>query len=147
MVSKKQLDTDSILGGLDSEDISPESFTHPAEASGYPKSAPLDLPAERIMSGKRKNEPVKKRTMVLELDPRTCRRWRYYDRFEEWFTYENCKDLIDDMYEREQEIPGIVSAGHNLDIRDSGVHQRLDRIENHGLVIDRKQVFVGNLGE
>lgn len=108
MASKKQLDTDSILGGLDSEEISPDGFTHPAEASGYPKSAPLDLPAERIMSGKRKSEPVKKRTMVLELDPRTCRRWRYYDRFEEWFTYEHCKDLIDDMHEREQEIPGIV---------------------------------------
>jgi len=98
--SRKAIDISSILEGLDKDD---------AEIGALSESAKLlDLPAERVMSGRVTEEPVKKRTMVLEIDPRVCRRWHYYDRFDEWFTYENCRDLIDDIQQNEQEIPGIV---------------------------------------
>ncbi|WP_371837002.1 ParB N-terminal domain-containing protein [Microbulbifer epialgicus] len=87
-----------------------DSFASTAHATeGLKEEMPQEkLPAQKIMSGDKLRETTKKRTMVLELNPGICRRWRYYDRFDEWFTYEHCKDLIDDMYEREQEIPGIV---------------------------------------
>tara|TARA_R110002072_G_scaffold303138_2_gene495464 strand:+ start:2963 stop:4054 length:1092 start_codon:yes stop_codon:yes gene_type:complete len=111
--SKKKIDTDSVLEGLDLDDISAEDVLSPNLAADYPNPQPLDLPAERVMSGRRPKEPVKKRTMILELDPGVCRRWRYYDRFEEWFSYDNCRDLIDDMRLREQEIPGIVRKLNN----------------------------------
>lgn len=111
--NKKKIDTDSVLEGLDLDDLSPENVVQPQTSPGYPSPKPLDLPAERVMSGRRQKEPTKKRTMVLELDPGICRRWRYYDRFEEWFSYENCRDLIDDMRLREQEIPGIVRKLEN----------------------------------
>jgi ParB/RepB/Spo0J family partition protein len=111
--SKKKIDTDSVLEGLDLDDLSAEDVLSPNLAADYPSPQPLDLPAERVMSGRRPKEPVKKRTMILELDPGVCRRWRYYDRFEEWFSYDNCRDLIDDMRLREQEIPGIVRKLNN----------------------------------
>jgi ParB/RepB/Spo0J family partition protein len=111
--NKKKIDTDSVLEGLDLDNLSPENIVHSQVSKDYPSPKPLDLPAERVMSGRREKEPTKKRTMVLELDPGICRRWRYYDRFEEWFSYENCQDLIDDMRLREQEIPGIVRKLEN----------------------------------
>ena len=108
MAATKKIDTDSVLEGLGLDEDTPENILHTEASHPYPETKALDLPSERVMSGRQKKEPTKKRTMVLELDPATCRCWRYYDRFEEWFSYDNCRDLIDDMRLREQEIPGIV---------------------------------------
>ena len=49
--------------------------------------------------------------------------------------------------EQAQKIARVSPAGHQQDIADSGVHQGLDRVKDHGLVVDRKQVFVGDLGQ
>lgn len=104
-MASKQIDTDSILSGLNNNTSHPGAMQ--VGVAGYPQS-PLEIPAEKVMTRGGKIESPKQRMMVHELDPKKCRRWRYYDRFEEWFTYEHCRDLIDDIGEREQEIPGIV---------------------------------------
>ena len=46
-----------------------------------------------------------------------------------------------------QEITRVLSASNQQDVADSGVHQGLDRVKDHGLVVDGKQVFVGDLGQ
>ena len=46
-----------------------------------------------------------------------------------------------------QKVPGVAPAGDDHDVLNSRVHQRLDRVINHRTVIDRQQVFVGDLGE
>lgn len=109
MSSKKRFDTNALLEGLDDE-LSSDAIGNNSHGL---VSKPLVLPAEQIMSGRKTSEPKQKRTIVLELDPSHCKRWAYYDRFEEWFTYENCKDLIDDIRTGEQEIPGIVRKLEN----------------------------------
>ena len=46
-----------------------------------------------------------------------------------------------------QEIAGIPPARHHQDLPNTRIHQGLDGVVNHGLVVDRKQVLVGDLGE
>lgn len=73
-----------------------------------------DIPAATLSNSgrpasKRDDSLTKKRRFILEIDPSKCRRWTYYDRFPEWFTYEGCKDVIDSMEKRKrQEFPGVV---------------------------------------
>ena len=46
-----------------------------------------------------------------------------------------------------QKVAGIPAAGDDQDVLYPGVHQRLDRVIDHRLVVDRQQMFVGDLGE
>ena len=46
--------------------------------------------------------------------------------------------------EQGQELAGVVAARDDHDLVDAGQHQRLDRIEDHRLVVDRQQVLVGD---
>ena len=46
-----------------------------------------------------------------------------------------------------QEIARVAAAGDDQDVLDPGVHQRLDGIVDHRLVIDRQQMLVGDFGE
>jgi hypothetical protein len=45
-----------------------------------------------------------------------------------------------------QKVPGRVSAGNNHDVVYSGVNEGLNRIVNHGPVIDGQQVLIGHGG-
>jgi len=44
--------------------------------------------------------------------------------------------------EQPEKIAGVVAAGDDDDVVDTGAHERLDGIEDHGLVVDRQQVLV-----
>ncbi len=46
-----------------------------------------------------------------------------------------------------QEIAGIAPAGDDQNVADAGIDQRLDRVIDHRLVIDRQQVLVGDFGK
>lgn len=101
----KQIDTGSLLEGLN--EIS--GSTKGDEASG----SEMALPALDVIKSSAP-QPTRKREMILSLDPRICRRWQYYDRFPEWFSYEHCSDIISDFRNgKEQEIPGIVRVLEN----------------------------------
>lgn len=110
-MKKQKVNTSALLAGLDGDLDGVTDSLGNTNQDFAPK--PLELPAEKIMAGRKNSEPKQKRTIVLELDPTRCKRWAYYDRFEEWFSYENCKDLIDDIRTGEQEIPGIVRKLEN----------------------------------
>lgn len=99
------LNEDQGLGGIDG------IVGRPGTIEG---GASYDIPAATLSNSgvpasKRDDSLSKKRRWILELDPRKCRRWLYYDRFPEWFTYEGCQDVIDSMEKRKrQEFPGVV---------------------------------------
>ncbi len=46
-----------------------------------------------------------------------------------------------------QKIAGIPAAGHDQDVPDARIHQRLDRVVNHRLVVNRQQMLVGDFGQ
>src|SRR5580698_3629550 len=46
-----------------------------------------------------------------------------------------------------QEISRVASARHHQDLLYARIHQRLDGVVNHGLVVDGKQMLIGDLGE
>ncbi len=46
-----------------------------------------------------------------------------------------------------QKIARIPAARHHQDLPYARIHQRLDGVVNHRLVVDRKQMLVGDLGE
>jgi hypothetical protein len=48
--------------------------------------------------------------------------------------------------EQPEEVSGIPAAGDHQDLANPGIHQGLDGVINHGLVVDRQQVLVGDLG-
>ena len=41
-----------------------------------------------------------------------------------------------------QKISGGISTRNNHDVSDAGINQRLNRVVDHGLIIDGQQVFV-----
>ena len=49
--------------------------------------------------------------------------------------------------EQPQELAGVVAAGDDHDVVDAGLDQRLDRVVDHRLVVDRQQVLVGDAGQ
>ena len=46
-----------------------------------------------------------------------------------------------------QKIAGVPPARHQQNVANPRVDQRLERVIDHGLVVNRKQVFVGDLGQ
>ena len=46
-----------------------------------------------------------------------------------------------------QKIAGIASAGDQQDLLDARIHQRLDRIVDHRLVVNRQQMLVRDFGQ
>lgn len=103
---KKKIDTSILLAGLD--DINDSAVK---EKNGT--DSEMALPALDVLKSP-PSQQKRKREMILFLDPRVCRRWRYYDRFPEWFSYEHCGDIISDFRNgKEQEIPGIVRSLEN----------------------------------
>src|ERR1039457_1931019 len=49
--------------------------------------------------------------------------------------------------QKPQEVARISAAGHDQDVTEPGIHQRLDGVVNHRPVIDRQQMLVGDLGQ
>ncbi len=48
------------------------------------------------------------------------------------------------VLQQAQEVACVLASGDNQNVAHSGIDQRLQRVKNHRLVIDRKQVLVGN---
>ena len=46
-----------------------------------------------------------------------------------------------------EKIPCAIAARHQHDFRDAGVDERLDRVVDHRLVIDRQQMFIRHFSE
>lgn len=94
---KKSIDIGAIANGLSSLDEVSTS------------SEPLaELPAMKAMGSSRSKDGKVTRTVISDIDPAKCKRWKYADRFDEWFTYENCQDMIESIRSGGQEIPGVV---------------------------------------
>ena len=46
-----------------------------------------------------------------------------------------------------QKITRVLAPGHHQDVANPRIHQRLDGVIDHRLVVDRQQVLVGDLGQ
>lgn len=112
----KKLDVDNILEGLDDDSLVDMDILSLFEEGGNSVKTELEkLPAQNILSGAKGKEAVRQRLVVLEINPNVCKPWAYYDRFDDWFNAENCKDLIDDISKSGQEIPGVVRKLPEID--------------------------------
>ena len=53
--------------------------------------------------------------------------------------------VINTPHEQPQEVARGVTAGHDHDVAQTGAAERLERVVDHRLVVNRKQVFVRHL--
>ena len=51
------------------------------------------------------------------------------------------------VLQQAQEVAGVLAAGDDQDVANAGVHQGLQRVEDHRLVVHRQQVLVGDAGQ
>ena len=49
--------------------------------------------------------------------------------------------------EQPQEVARIAPARHHQDLTNARIHERLDGVIDHGLVVNRQQVLIGDLGQ
>src|SRR5262249_30541935 len=49
--------------------------------------------------------------------------------------------------EEPEEVAGILAAGDDDDVLDAGVDERLDRIKNHGPIVNRKKMLIGDTSQ
>jgi len=107
----KGIDSSALLEGLD-DIVADNNSESPKRELKY------DIPAEQVLSkgsmGEGPDDDVKRnRTFVLDINPKLCRPWKYADRFDEWFTPENCADIIETLPTKGQKFPGVVRPLEN----------------------------------
>lgn len=101
-MGKKGLDTAALSASMDLV----QEETAGEELAALPAQKRLDNPAQM-------SDDKRTRFFITEIDPRKCKRWAYADRFDEWFSYDNCQDLIESIAASEQDIPGVVRVLKN----------------------------------
>lgn len=95
-----------LFGGINLKDVASQ-VKERGEGSPLERSParPVVPAAEMALSGR--TLPAMEREVVLAVDPRRCRPWKYHNRLEAWYTRERCQDLIDSIVRDGQLEPAL----------------------------------------
>ena len=85
----------------------------PAEELGAPPISPRVPIAELAVRGGTALQSERQRLVLLKVDPKRCRPWKYHDRHPSWYTPENCADLIETFPKEGQRQPVLARRIEN----------------------------------
>jgi ParB family transcriptional regulator, chromosome partitioning protein len=109
-----------LFGGVSLKDVAAQVRDR-GEGSPLEKSAaqPTLAAAEMALSGR--SMPAMEREVVLAVDPKRCRPWKFHNRTEGWYTRERCQDLIDSIAKDGQLEPALARkldgvAGYDFEL-------------------------------
>ena len=96
-----------LFGGVNLKDVAAQVRDR-GEASPLERSPaqPTLAAAEMALSGR--SMPAMEREVILAVDPKRCRPWKFHNRTEAWYTRERCQDLIDSIARDGQLEPALV---------------------------------------
>lgn len=95
-----------LFGGVNLKDVAAQVRDR-GEASPLERSPaqPTLAAAEMALSGR--SMPAMEREVILAVDPKRCRPWKFHNRTEGWYTRERCQDLIDSIVKDGQLEPAL----------------------------------------
>ena len=95
-----------LFGGLSLKDVATQVRDR-GEGSPLERSPaqPTLAAAEMALSGR--SMPAMEREVVLAVEPKRCRPWRFHNRTDAWYTRERCQDLIDSIAKDGQLEPAL----------------------------------------
>jgi ParB family chromosome partitioning protein len=95
-----------LFGGLSLKDVATQVRDR-GEGSPLERSPaqPTLAAAEMALSGR--SMPAMEREVVLAVDPKRCRPWKFHNRTDAWYTRERCQDLIDSIAKDGQLEPAL----------------------------------------
>jgi len=95
-----------LFGGVNLKDVASQ-VRERGEGSPLERSPaqPTLAAAEMALSGR--SMPAMEREVVLAVDPKRCRPWRFHNRTAAWYTRERCLDLIDSIAKDGQLEPAL----------------------------------------
>jgi ParB family transcriptional regulator, chromosome partitioning protein len=109
-----------LFGGVSLKDVAAQ-VRERGEGSPLEKSAaqPTLAAAEMALSGR--SMPAMEREVILAVDPKRCRPWKYHNRTSGWYTRERCQDLIDSIAKDGQLEPALARkldgvAGYDFEL-------------------------------
>jgi ParB family chromosome partitioning protein len=95
-----------LFGGLSLKDVATQVRDRgdgsPLERS---PAQPTLAAAEMALSGR--SMPAMEREVVLAVEPKRCRPWKFHNRTDAWYTRERCQDLIDSIAKDGQLEPAL----------------------------------------
>ena len=95
-----------LFGGLSLKDVATQVRDR-GEGSPLERSSaqPTLAAAEMALSGR--SMPAMEREVVLAVEPKRCRPWKFHNRTDAWYTRERCQDLIDSIAKDGQLEPAL----------------------------------------
>ena len=95
-----------LFGGLSLKDVATQVRDR-GEGSPLERSPaqPTLAAAEMALSGR--SMPAMEREVVLAVEPKRCRPWKFHNRTDGWYTRERCQDLIDSIAKDGQLEPAL----------------------------------------
>ena len=95
-----------LFGGLSLKDVATQVRDR-GEGSPLERSSaqPTLAAAEMALSGR--SMPAMEREVVLAVEPKRCRPWKFHNRTDGWYTRERCQDLIDSIAKDGQLEPAL----------------------------------------
>jgi ParB family chromosome partitioning protein len=95
-----------LFGGLSLKDVATQVRDR-GEGSPLERSPaqPTLAAAEMALSGR--SMPAMEREVVLAVEPKRCRPWKFHNRTDAWYTRERCQDLIDSIAKDGQLEPAL----------------------------------------
>lgn len=95
-----------LFGGLSLKDVATQVRDR-GEGSPLERSPaqPTLAAAEMALSGR--SMPAMEREVVLAVEPKRCRPWKFHNRTDGWYTRERCQDLIDSIAKDGQLEPAM----------------------------------------
>ena len=109
-----------LFGGVSLKDVAAQVRERGA-GSPLERSAaqPTLAAAEMALSGR--SMPAMEREVILAVDPKRCRPWKFHNRTSGWYTRERCQDLIDSIAKDGQLEPALARkldgvAGYDFEL-------------------------------
>jgi ParB family transcriptional regulator, chromosome partitioning protein len=95
-----------LFGGLSLKDVATQVRDR-GEGSPLERSPaqPTLAAAEMALSGR--SMPAMEREVILAVDPKRCRPWKFHNRTDAWYTRARCQDLIDSIAKDGQLEPAL----------------------------------------
>ena len=95
-----------LFGGLSLKDVATQVRDR-GEGSPLERSPaqPTLAAAEMALSGR--SMPAMEREVVLAVEPKRCRPWKFHNRTDAWYTRARCQDLIDSIAKDGQLEPAL----------------------------------------
>jgi len=109
-----------LFGGVNLKDVAAQVRDR-GDGSPLEKSPaqPTLAAAEMALSGR--SMPAMEREVILAVDPKRCRPWKFHNRTDAWYTRERCQDLIDSIAKDGQLEPALARklngvAGYDFEL-------------------------------